>query len=218
MSQRSALREDLARWLQDSVGVQWSADIMNRYLNLALRETEKHILAVDPEAFKCTYTAATTVPSTGKDNIYTYPAGTFAVFEIALSSDGTSYNKLDRLNLGNIRDAQASGATLNGFVPYTAKHFLLYPPPTSAVNSGLRAIVAPTLVLAADTQENPLPTAYETLLMKHAQKLCLYDVGEPVDDVTKEIKELEDKTPRFHLTATQPSFMVPVVPGGRYSG
>jgi len=216
VSQRSDLREDLGRWLQDSVGVQWSAAILNRYLNLALREVEKHILAVDPEAFKCTYTAATTVPSTGKDNLYSYPAGTFAVFEIALSTDGVSYVQLDRLNLQNIRDAQKAGDTLTGFVPYSAKHFVLYPPPTTAVSSGLRAIVAPTLVLAADTQENPLPTPYETLLMKHAQKLCLYDVGEPVDDVQKEIDKIEDKTPRFHLTATQPSFMVPIVPG-RYS-
>lgn len=217
MSQRSDIRTDLARWLQDSVGVQWSSTVLNRYLNLALIETEKHILAVDPEAFKCTYTAATTVPSTGKDNLYSYPAGTFAVHEIALSSDGVSYSRLQRLSLKNARDARASGVSLVGFVPYDAHHFLLWPSATTAVSSALRVIVAPTLVLADDVQENPLPTPYEALMMKHAQKLCLYDVGEPVEDTQKEIDDFEAKTPRFYLTASEPAFIVPVVPGGRYT-
>ena len=217
MSQRSDIRDDLARWLQDSVGVQWSSTILNRYLNLALIETEKHILAVDPEAFKCTYTASSTVPDTGKDNLYSYPAGTFAVHEIAQSSDGTSYVPLDRLSLRNIRDAQANGASLTGFVPFDKHHFILWPSPSSVVTNALRVTVAPTLVLADDAQENPLPLAYESLMMKHAQKLALYDVGEPVDDVQKEINDIEAKTPRFHLTASEPAFLVPVIPGGRYS-
>ena len=217
MSQRSDIREDLGRWLQDAVGVQWSETILNRYINLALIETEKHILSVDPEAFKCTYTAATTVPDTGKDNLYSYPAGTFAVHEIALSSDGESYVPLQRLSLRNIRDAQASGASNTGFVPFDSHHFILWPSATTAVASALRTTVAPTLVMAADTQENPLPLAYEALMMLHAQRLALKDVGEPLDDVKKEIREFEDKTPRFHLTASEPAFIVPVVPGGRYT-
>jgi hypothetical protein len=210
MSQLSDIREDLARWLQDSVNVQWSAAILNRYINLALRETEKHVLAIDPEAFKCTYTAATTVPSTGKDNIYSYPAGTFAVFEIALSSDGVSYVRLQRLSLKNIRDMRAGDTGSEaGFVPYTAKHFILWPSPETAVTSGLRTIVAPTLVMADDTDENPLPLSLEALMMKHAQKLCLYDVGEDVEKVQKEIDDFESKTPRFYLTATEPAFVEP---------
>lgn len=217
MSQRADIREDLSRWLQDGVGVQWTAVIINRYINLALRETEKHILAVDPEAFKCTYTAATTVPDTGKDNLYSYPAGTFAVHEIALSSDAVSYVALDRLSLRNIREARVDGVSLLGFVPFDAHHFILYPSPTTVVASAIRSIVAPTLVMAEDTQENPLPTPYEALMMKYAQKLCLYDVGEPVDDVQKEINDMEDKTPRFHLTASQPAFITPIIPGGRYT-
>lgn len=212
MSQLSDIREDLARWLQDSVNVQWSEAILNRYINLALRETEKHVLSIDPEAFKCTYTAATTVPATGKDNIYSYPAGTFAVFEIALSSDAVSYVPLQRLALKNIRDMRASTTGSEaGFVPYTAKHFLLWPSPETAVTSGLRTIVAPTLVMADDTDENPLPLSLEALMMKHAQKLCLYDVGEDVDKVQKEIDDFESKTPRFYLTATEPAFVEPLI-------
>ena len=217
MSQRSDIREDLGRWLQDAVNVQWSTTILDRYVNLALIETEKHILSVDPEAFKCTYTAATTVPDTGKDNLYTYPAATFAVHEIAISSDGTSYVRLQRLSLKNIRDSAATGASLAGFVPFDAHHFILWPSASSAVSAGIRTIVAPTLVMAADTQENPLPLAYESLMMLHAQRLALKDVGEPLDEVKREIKEFEDKTPRFHLTASEPAFIVPVIPGGRYT-
>jgi len=216
--QRSDLRTLLRAWLLDTVEVQWSDTRIDRYVNLALIETEKHILAVDPEAFKCTYTAATTVADTGKDNIYSYPAGTFAVHEVALSSDGTSYVPLQRLSLRNAREAQASGASLSGFIPWDAHHFMLWPSASSVVSAGLRVTVAPVLVLADDSQQNPLPIPFETLLMKHTQKMCLFDVGESLDEVNKEIREIEERTPRFYLTASEPAFIVPVIPGGRYSG
>jgi len=211
MSQLSDIQGDLGQWLQDTVNVQWPADRTRRAINLALRETEKHILAVDPEAFKCTYTAATVVPSTGKDNLYTYPAGTFAVHEIALSSDGVAYVPLERLSLRVIRDKRAGDQAAGpGFVPYDTRHFILWPSASTAVTSALRIIVAPTLVMADATDENPVPPAFEMLMMKEAQKICLYDVGEPTDDIQKEINAIKSETPRFYLTTTAPSFIVPL--------
>ena len=114
-------RELLASWLQDTSGVQWAEARLNRIINLACREVEKHILAHDPEAFKCIYTAATIVPTTGQDNIYSYPVGTFAVHEIALSSDGTSYGlPLPRRGLQTIRQYQNEGVSEACFVPFDA--------------------------------------------------------------------------------------------------
>ena len=212
MSQVPDLRSDLNTWLQDTVQVQWPAARVRRAINLALRETEKHILAVDPEAFKCTYTAATVIPSnTGRDNIYTYPAGTFAVHEIGLSTDGQNYVRLQRLPLKTIRDARAGDVgAIAGFVPYDTQHFIVWPSATTV----LRCIVAPTLVVAEDTDENPVPASFEMLMMKEAQKICLYDVGEPTKDIQDEIDALKTETPRFYLTATSPPFVSLIVDRG----
>ena len=209
-----ALRTQLRGWLQDAVPVQWTDNQLDRYINLALRETEKHILGVDPDAFKCTYRTATTVPSTGVDNLYSYPVGTFAVHEIAISSDGTNYVPLQRLALKNARDAQANGWSITGFIPYDAKRFVLWPSPTQAVTNGLRIIVAPTLVISDDTNKSPLPPAFETLNLKHAQLLALWDVGEPTDKLQQEVDKMKSETPRFYLTNDQPAFLSPVINRG----
>jgi hypothetical protein len=209
--QLSSLRSALDDWLQDS-GVQWDSVRLNRCLNLGLREVEKHILSVDPEAFKCTLTAATTVPATGTDNIYAYPAGTFAVHEVALSSDGVTYTPLTRLALQHIREDAQTGTGLAGFVPYDASHFMLWPVPTSAVTSGLRIIIAPTLVMTDDTDEDPLPLQFENMLLLESQKIALRDTGEPTDKIQAEINQLKTETPRFYLTHTTPSFIVPMMP------
>lgn len=204
------LRKQLRGWLQDVSSIQWTDAQLNRYIGMALKETEKHILAVDPEAFKCTYLTATTVPAEGVDNLYSYPVGTFAVHEIALSSDGVAYRPLQRLTLKNARDGR-SGAIgdVAGFIPYDAKHFILWPSQSTAVANGLRIIVAPTLVIADDTNKSPLPPAFETLNLKHAQLFALWDVGEPTESVQKEVDQMKSETPRFYLTATEPPFIVP---------
>lgn len=211
----SALRTTLRGWLQDTGEIQWTDAQLNRYINLALRETEKHILAVDPEAFKCTYRAATTVPSSGADNLYSYPVGTFAVHEIAISSDGISYVPLQRLSIKNARDGR-SGAIgdVAGFIPYDAKHFVLWPSASTAVANGLRIIVAPTLVIADDANASPIPPAFETLNLKHAQLFALWDVEEPTEKVQAEVDKLKSETPRFYLTATEPAFISPIVNRG----
>src|SRR5512133_383435 len=98
-----ALKTELAGMIQDSSMVQWSTTQLRAKINRALIEVEKHILSFDPDCLKKTYTAATTVPSTGSDNLYSYPLGTFAVHEIALSSDGANYVKLPRRSLPNVR-------------------------------------------------------------------------------------------------------------------
>ena len=208
----SALRSQLRGWLQDVSSVAWTDAALDRYINLALRETEKHILAVDPEAFKCTYRAHTTVPSTGVDNLYSYPVGTFAVHEIALSSDGIAYAPLQRLSMKNARQGR-SGVIggVAGFVPYDAKHFMLWPSQSTAVTNGLRVIVAPTLVMAGDTQPSPLPHAFETLNLKHAQLFALWDVNEPTETVQREVDKMKSETPRFYLTSSEPSFIEPML-------
>ena len=208
MSQLSDVSDDLSRWLLDSVGVQWTATRRRRAINLALIETEKHILAVDPEAFKCTYTAATTVPDEGKDNLYSYPAGTFAVFEVALSADGVAYVPLPRAALKTIRGMRAGDVSSETrFVPYDTRHFILWPSASTAVVSALRVIVAPTLVMAEDYDENPVPLAFEALMMKEAQKIALYEVGEDTDKIQGEIDEIKKETPRFYLVGTEPPYM-----------
>lgn len=208
----AALRTQLRGWLQDTSSIQWTDAQLDRYINLALRETEKHILAVDPEAFKCTYRANTTVPADGVDNLYSYPVGTFAVHEIAISTDGVGYVPLQRLTLKNARDGR-SGAIgdVAGFIPYDAKHFVLWPSQSTAVTNGLRIIVAPTLVIADDTNASPIPHAFETLNLKHAQLFALWDVGEPTESVQKEVDQMKSETPRFYLTASEPAFIVPNV-------
>lgn len=212
--QLSDIRSMLGGWLQDTTGVQWDSVKLNRTINLAIRETQKHILAVDPEAFKCTYTAATTIPAAGRDNLYAWPAGTFAVIEVALSSDGVNYSPLQRLTLKTGRDSVKNGWGSVGFVPYSKNHFMLLPASSTAVASGLRVIVAPTLVMSEDTDENPLPLAFETLMTLQAQMMALWDVGEPTEKVQGEIEKIKNETPRFYLTATEPAFVVPVVERG----
>ena len=212
----SALRNQLRGWLQDVSDIQWTDQNLNRYINLALRETEKHILSVDPEAFKCTYKASTVVPSTGSDALYSWPAGTVAIHEVGLSSDGVSYVPLQRLALKTIRDSargDIGDITRGGFVPYSAKHFILWPSPSIAVTNGLRVIVAPTLVMASDNDPSPLPHAFETLNLKHAQLFALWDVGEPTDAVQKEVDKMKSETPRFWLSqiGAEPPMIMPVI-------
>jgi len=205
-------REILNSWLQDTAGIQWPDTKGTRIINLAIRETEKHILSHDPEAFKCIYTAATTVPTTGKDNLYSYPVGTFAVHEIAYSSDGMNFVPIPRRALKNIRDFRNGNATGEVcYVPFDAKHFILWPSPATAVASGLRIIVAPTLGMTEDSDESPLPLAFETMHILEAKKIALWDVGEPTDSVQQEIDKLKRETPRFFLTDTSPAFIQPII-------
>ena len=204
--QRQDLRTTLRGWLQDGVSAQWTDTTLNRVMNFALREVEKTILGVDPEAFKCIYYASITATATGKDALYAYPAGTWGVIELATSEDATTYYPLSRLSLPSSRTFVDEA----GFVPWSKSHFMLYPPPARAINRGLRIIVAPTLVMAEDTDENPLPNAWETMLLKVAQKYALADVGEPTDKIDAEIEDLKKETPRFYFTATEPSFLTPM--------
>ena len=208
-------REILGRWLQDTTGRQWSSTILTKYVNLGLRELEKHLLSFDPESFKCIYTADTTVPTTGKDNIYSYPVGTFAVHEIAYSSDGLNYTPIERRSLRNIRDFRGGGFDTEwGYVPYDAGHFILWPSPTTAISSALRIIVAPTLGMAEDTDEFPAPLAFETLSLLETKKWAAQDVGESTDNLQEEINRLKTETPRFFLTDSSPAFIQPLVDRG----
>lgn len=208
-------RDTLSHWLQDTAGVQWSDSRLDRLINLAMREVEKHILQFDPESFKCIYTAATIVPSAGEDNIYSYPVGTFAVHEIALSADGINYSKpLPRRGLQTVREYADRGESEMCFVPFDAHHFLLYPGASTAIAAGVRCIVAPTLAMSQDTDKSPLPPAFETLHILEAKKLALFDVGEPTDSVQGEIDKIKQDTPRFYLTATQPMFFEPDINRG----
>jgi hypothetical protein len=205
--------------LQDTASIQWTDQQLDRYINLALRETEKHVLGVDPEAFKCTYYSSTTVPSTGRDAQYSWPAGTVAVHEVALSSDGVNYVPLQRLALKTIRDSargDIGSITRGGFVPFDARHFLLWPPPSTAVTNGLRVIVAPTLVITDDDDKSPIPHTFETLNLKHAQLFALWDVGEPTDAVQREVDKMKSETPRFWLSqlGAEPPMIMPMVNRG----
>jgi hypothetical protein len=209
------MRELLRGWLQDKIPAgtteaerQWRDSALNLFLNLGLRDAEKIILAVDPEAFKCTYTADIVVPTTGQDALYAWPAGTWAVMEVALSTDGINFSPINRVTLDDARNGRYESA--NAFIPYSKSHFMLAAPPTTAVTTGLRVIVAPTLVMADDSDECPIPVAHETLVLKCAQKLALMDVGEPTDKIEAEIKALEDRVPRFYLTAGHPAFIEPM--------
>jgi hypothetical protein len=209
----SALRTQLRGWLQDTSSIQWTDAQLDRYINLALRETEKHILAVDPEAFKCTYRGNTTVVADGSDNLYSYPVGTMAVHEIALSSDGLAYAPLQRLSLRNARESRIGTiGSVQGFVPWDAKHFMLWPSASTVVANGLRITVAPTLVIADDTGKSPIPHAFETLNL--AQLFALWDVGEPTENVQREVDKMKSETPRFYLTASEPAFIVPMISRG----
>lgn len=208
--QLSAMRDILRGWLQDKIPAggsqadrQWSDNALRSFLNLGLTEAEKIILAVDPEAFKCTYVADIVVGTTGADALYAWPAGTWAVIEVATGTDGVNYTALRRITLDNAR----KGYT--GFIPYSKSHFVLAPTPTAAYPTGLRVIVAPTLVMSVDTDEFPIPPAHESLVLKCAQKYALMDVGDPTDKVEAEISQLEQRVPRFYFTAHQPAFLEP---------
>lgn len=215
----SALRNQLASWLQDEFRIQWSNQKLDRVINLALRETEKHVLTVDPEAFKCIYRANTRVPSAGRDALYSWPVGTVAVHEVAISSDGTSYVPLQRLPLKAARDsARGDIGTISrgGWIPFDAKRFILWPTTSVAVTNGLRVTVAPTLVMASDNDSSPIPHVFETLNLKHAQLFALWDVGEPTETVQKEVSQLKSETPRFWLSqlASEPPLVVPMISHG----
>lgn len=211
---RLEMRNMLRGWLQDKIPPggsdsdrQWTNAALNLFLNLGLRDAQGVILAVDPEAFKCTYVADITPPSAGQDSLVEWPAGTRAVIEVALSSDGTYYAPINRVSLKNARDARIESA--NGFIHYSKTHFMLASPPTTAVTNGIRVIVAPTLTMATDTDNCPIRVEHETLVMKCAQKLALMDVGDPTDKIEAEISAMEQRVPRYYLTAHEPSYLEP---------
>ena len=201
---REEMRDTLRGWLQDAgTDPDWDNLHLNRYLNLGLKETQKTLVTIDPEAVKATYKANLVVPDPGKDALYAYPAATWAVVELSTSADGIYFTPLRRTSLHAIRD----GSSERGFIPYSASAFMLYPTPTVAVVDGLRAIVVPTLVMAEDTDECPLPAAFHTLAIKHAQKLAMKDIGEPTDKLESEIRDERSELPKFYLTASEPSFV-----------
>lgn len=208
--QLQTMRDILRGWLQDKIPTggsdsdrQWTNLNLRMFLNLGLRDAEKVILTVDPEAFKCTYTADITVPATGVDNLYAWPAGTWAVIEVATSSDGLNFSRIRRITLDQARRG------MTGFIPYTKAHFMLAPSPQTVVTTGLRVINVPTLVMSEDTDECPIPPAHETLVLKCAQKLALMDIGEPTDKIEAEIEALRQEVPKFYWTATEPAFLEP---------
>lgn len=214
---RGQLRRTLRGWLQDNVIQAWPDEDsvfngqqrtgLNTFINLGMRETQKILVGVDPELLKCQYRRNLTVGTTGRDKLIPWPVGTWAVFEVRMSEDGgVNYGvPLDRITLQQARDG------LSGFVPYDANHFMLAPAPTTAYAWGLSVTVMPTAVFALDTDELPVRfIAHETMILKQAQKFALWDVGEPSDKVEAEISVIEQRVPRFYLTSTQPSFVVPV--------
>jgi hypothetical protein len=213
------MRDTLRGWLQDKIPAgaldterQWTNIALNRFINLGLREAEKIIIAVDPEAFKCTYVANIVVPATGLDALYEWPAGTWAVIEVALSTDGVNFVPINRVTLANAR--KGTIPSRGAFINYTRNHFMLARPPSTPIVNGLRVIVAPTLVMSVDTSQCPIPSGHETLVLKCAEKYARMDVNEPTDKLEAEISALEQRVPRFYLSATQPSFIEPI---GYYS-
>lgn len=202
------LRDVLHGWLQDTAttGGEWDDTQLNRYLNLGIRDAQKAVIAVDPELVKATYKADIVLPTVGIDPLYSYPVGTWAVIEIATSLDGVTYGKLERVTLRAARSGQASG-----FVPWDAQHFMLTPPPSTAVTKGLRTIVVPTLVMAVGTDANPLGELFDTLVLKCAERFALRDRGEPTDKLSAEIQQEKQEIPRFYLTQDEPSFVEPSI-------
>lgn len=209
--QLQTMRNTLRGWLQDKIPSggsdsdrQWTNADLRKFLNLGLREAQKTLVAVDPEIAKCTYVSTPRIPSTGVDALQSWPVGTWAVCEVATSTDGINYTPIERLTLSAAREGRT------GFVPYSKAYFMLSPTPATAVTNGLRVIVLPTWIMADDTDECPAPVANETLVLKNAQKYALMDVGEPTDKLEAEIAALEQRVPRFYLTATQPAFLEPI--------
>jgi hypothetical protein len=209
--QLQTMRDTLRGWLQDKIPTggsdadrQWSNSNLRKFINLGLRDAEKIIVAVDPEVSKCTYVSTPRIPSTGVDALQSWPVGTWAVCEVALSTDGINYTPIRRITLREARQGKT------GFVPYSKAYFMLAPTPTSAVTDGLRVIVLPTWIMADDTDECPAPVANETLVMKLAQKYALMDVGEPTDKLEQEISALEQRVPRFYLVGNEPAFVEPI--------
>jgi len=211
----SDMRTTLRGWLQDKIPTggsdterQWTNIALNQFINMGLREAQKIIIAVDPEAFKCTYLADTVIPATGVDALYEWPAGTWAVIEVALSTDGVNFAPLDRLTLSDARRGRIPSR--GAFINYTRTHFMLARSPSTVVTNGLRVIVAPTLVMSVDTSKCPIPAGHEILVLKCAEKYARMDVNEPTDKLEAEIAALEQRVPRFYLSAHQPSFLEPM--------
>ena len=206
---RAQARARLRGWLQEDVADQWSDADLNECINLGIRDAQKVVVALDPEGVKKTYTANIVVPATGKDAIYSYPAGAWAVIEVATSSDGTNYTPLRRLSLKVARGG--STGSDGGFVPWDPTHFALFPPPTSAVTNGLRVIVVPTLTVAAETDVLPTPRALDKLVLMNAERLALKKAGESLDKIEAEIQQEIQEASRFFLTSTESAFVVPLM-------
>jgi hypothetical protein len=64
--------------------------------------------------------------------------------------------------------------------------------------------------MSVDTSKCPIPAAHETLVLKCAEKYARMDVNEPTDKLEAEIAALEQRVPRFYLSAHQPSFLEPM--------
>jgi len=216
---RAQLRRTLRGWLQDTPtgGAQWP-DVdglflgqyrtgLNSFINLGMKEMQKVIVGVDPECLKCQYRRNLVLATAGRDKLVPFPVGTWAVFEIRLSTDGgVNYGEpLDRITLQQAREGK------EGFVHYDSNYFMLAPAPTVPYAWGIGITVMPTAVFALDTDELPIRfVAQETMILKQAQKFALWDIGEPADKVEAEISVIEQRVPRFYLTATQPHFVVPI--------
>lgn len=205
---RSDMRGVLRGWLQEAIADQWQNTDLDRYLNLGVREVQKLIVSLEPESIKKTYTAHLTAGVAGADKKFSYPVGTWGVIELGISSDGVNYTAMRRISLAQ---ARSGDYTEYSFVPWSPRLFALFPAPTAAVTNGLRAIVVPTLMMAVDTDSCPVQPAYDTLVIKEAERFALRDRGEPTDKLDAEIQTEKAEAPRHFWTSTEPAFITPVI-------
>jgi hypothetical protein len=66
-------------------------------------------------------------------------------------------------------------------------------------------------MMAVDTDSCPVQPAYDTLVIKEAERFALRDRGEPTDKLDAEIQTEKAEAPRHFWTSTEPAFITPVI-------
>jgi len=197
---RGEARDDvLRRRLQEDTPNRWSNENLNRLLNLALQETQKRILAIQPEAFKREYRA----DQVANQEFYEWPAGMWTSKKLATGNPTDGFVRLSPIALIQAESGQA------GFVPWDSRYFMLAPKPSDSVVNGIQCVCVPTLTMAVDTEVLPLPLAMHMAVVLYAEIFALGDVGEASAQAKSELEPIFNSMPSFYVIEQGPTYLAP---------
>lgn len=187
---RTVLRR---RIMEASPGDNWTDTVLNDVLNVALADTQKDVMEVDPLAF---VNIAQQSLTAGLE-FYAKPAGMWYELQVQrLNSAGTRYDDLERRDyvVGRAADTESGTSTY----ALLGRHIAIHPIPSASVTNGLQIIYVPTLAMSDDADVPEIHLGLHMLIVLRAHRLLSGETGESVAEVKDLTEEYRAAIPSFY--------------------